>query len=99
LTSPEPRSELSAYMSPEQARGEALDARTDLFSFGLVLYEMATGVQAFIGNTTAVIFEAILNREPSGFDRIPPDLARLVRKAIEKDRMLRYQTAAEIRAI
>jgi eukaryotic-like serine/threonine-protein kinase len=98
LTSPGTALGTVAYMSPEQARGETLDARTDLFSFGLVLYEMATGVQAFIGNTTAVIFEAILNREPSGFDRIPPDVARLVRKAIEKDRMLRYQTAAEIRA-
>jgi len=98
LTSPGTALGTVAYMSPEQARGETLDARTDLFSFGLVLYEMATGVQAFIGNTTAVIFEALLNRQPSGFDRIPPDLAGLVRKAIEKDRMLRYQSAAEIRA-
>src|SRR5262245_49166531 len=98
LTSPGTALGTVAYMSPEQARGETLDTRTDLFSFGLVLYEMVTGVQAFVGNTTAVIFEAILNRQPSGFDRIPPDLARLVRKAIEKDRALRYQSAAEIRA-
>ena len=97
LTSPGTALGTIAYMSPEQARGEALDARTDLFSFGVVLYEMATGAQAFTGQTTAVIFEAILNRQPSGFDHIPADLARLIRKAIEKDRALRYQTAAEIR--
>src|SRR5437867_10363222 len=90
LTSPGTALGTIAYMSPEQARGEALDARTDLFSFGVVLYEMATGAQAFTGQTTAVIFEAILNRQPSGFDHIPADLARLIRKAIEKDRALRY---------
>ena len=97
LTSPGTALGTVAYMSPEQARAENLDARTDLFSFGLVLYEMATGAQAFVGNTTAIIFEAILNRQPSGFDRIPPDLAHLIRKSIEKDRTLRYQAAAEMR--
>src|SRR5262249_43537245 len=70
----------------------------DLFSLGVVLYEMATGSQAFSGQTTAVIFDAILNRQPAGLDRVPADLARLIRKALEKDRSLRCQTAAEIRA-
>src|SRR5262249_12566594 len=98
LTSPGVAIGTVAYMSPEQARGENLDARTDLFSFGIVLCEMATGSPAFPGNATAVIFDAILNREPSGLNRIHPELARLIRKALEKDRSLRYQTAAEIRA-
>jgi len=98
LTSPGTALGTVAYMSPEQARGQNLDARTDLFSFGVVLYEMATGVPAFPGNTTAIIFEAILNRAPSGLDRVQPELARIVRKCVEKDRSLRYQTAAEIRA-
>ncbi len=88
------------YMSPEQARGEALDGRTDLFSLGLVLYEMATGRQAFGGQTTAVVFDAILNRDPapvrSVSPAIPAELEHVITRALEKDRRMRYQTAADM---
>ena len=102
LTSPGVTLGTVAYMSPEQVRGDEVDARSDLFSFGVVLYEMATGRPAFTGKTSGVVLEAILNRAPRApleiNSKLPSKLEEIINKALEKDCELRYQTASDLRA-